>query len=500
MEYDIIVVGAGLGGLTAASRLAILGYKVAVFEQHYRAGGYASSFYKDGYEFDISLHAIPGLLDGGNLHRMLQCCQVAERIEALKYNTAYSIRINGEEIVIPNDIIHYKEMLLSRFPKEEHGIKQLFQDLGYFEEGFQRHMLGEKRQSVKWHKDSLLFLRWSKMTCYDVVKSYVKDEGFIRIFTAFWPNFGLPPKKLSALTFFITWVSYHYHGKYYIDGGAMQLTEAFLSVMQEHGVSIFYDANVVKILDQGKKASGIQLESGEIHTADWIICNANPQVSLSLIRKDMISKRIARKITRSNIGCSLSQLYLGLDCSAYELGILQEEIFVCCGKNHEEDYQMAVKNNYMNAGYLLTNYSRKDTSEGNERRGILTMTYINKYSCWNECEEEYRQQKEQVMEQMIERLITDYPMVKGHIVVKELATPKTMERYTNNRFGAVYGYRQDVKHSGKRRLQRNIGIPGFSYVGAWVSPGGGYEGTITGAIMEAQKIHHRLKKIYSISK
>ena len=494
MKYDVIVVGAGLGGLAAASRLAILGHKVAVFEQYDRAGGYASNFTRNGYEFDISLHGIPGLLEGGNLYRMLKCCQVFDRITPLKYEHAYSVRIQNETIVIPNDIIAYKHMLLKRFPNCEAGILRLFKDLGHFEEGFQRYILGEKGLKGKLHRDSLLFIRWSKKSCYEVIKSYVEDEEFIRIFAAIWTNFGLPPKELSALTFFISWVSYHYHGKYYIEGGAKKLTDAFLEVMEEQGAKVYLNSNVVKLLDNGKAICGVQLESGEEIQANWVISNMNPKSSLNLINPALISNKLTRKVSKSIVGCSLTQLYLGLDCPTEEVGLSQEEIFVCGGNNHEEDYQMAMKNQYQKSGYLLTNYSGMDTSLNPKGLGVLTMTYIDHYDSWNLEESLYHQKKKEVLRQMLNRLQEDYPRLKGHIVVAELGTPKTMERCTKNVGGAVYGYSQTVKQTGDHRLQRETGILGFSFVGAWVSPGGGYEGTITGAIVEAQRIHCMFKK------
>lgn len=494
MKYDIIVVGAGLGGLTVASRLAVLGYKVALFEQHYKAGGYASNFVKDGYEFDASLHGIPGLLDGGNLHHMLQCCQVLERIKPLKYQNAYTVRMGEEEIVIPNDIIEYKHMLMQRFPKESFGIRRFFCDLGHFEEGFRRHILGEKEKARLWHKDDVLFLRWSKKTCYEVMKSYVQDEELIRIFTAFWPNFGLPPKELSAMTFFMTWVSYHYHGKYYIEGGSAKLTEAFLDVLREKQADIYYSAVVKKIIDDGKKACGVFLDSGETYYADWVISNIHPHSSMQLLSPEMVSSKIRSKIRRNKIGCSLSQLYIGLDCQTSQLGLEQEETFVCCGNTHEEDFHKSMANRYEESGYLLTNYCSMDQSIIHDDQGVLTMTFLDDYESWNLEDEEYLLKKENVRIQMLERLYRDYPRLQGHVVVAELATPKTMERMTKNKAGAVYGYRQDVKQTGRRRLKSDIGVEHMSLVGAWVTHGCGYEGTITGAILEASRIHSILKR------
>ena len=82
-----------------------------------------------------------------------------------------------------------------------------------------------------------------------------------------------------------------------------------------------------------------------------------------------------------------------------------------------------------------------------------------------------------------------YPGIKSHIVVNELGTTKTMERYTKNPKGAVYGYAQTVKQSGRYRLKNQTNISNLFMSSAWNNPGGGYEGVISSGIMTARRIH-----------
>ncbi|MGL5244507.1 MAG: phytoene desaturase family protein [Sarcina sp.] len=495
MDFDVIVIGAGLGGLTAASRLAVLGYKVGIFEQHFIPGGYATNFKRKGYNFDVSLHGIGGLEKGGNVYNILSNCGVMKKIIPLKNNIAYSVMCNNELIEIPNDYEKYKELFIGRFPSEENNINRLFNAINKFSNGFKKFIL-EKDKSVfnLMHKDVILFMSWSGKTTYEVINDYVKNEEFIKLFTTLWPYYGLPPKELSALYFFIPWLSYHMHGKYYIAGGAQSLSDAFVEVIRNNNGLVCLRSTVQKILDDGEKVTGIRLNNGDEFLAKWIISNVNPINTYKMLAKDLLSSSEVDKIKNSKIGCTLSQLYLGLDCNPKELGIPKDEVFFFENDYAEEDYKLALNNNYEEAGFLLTNYSSMDITLNDENKGVITVTYIDNYDYWSTNKDEYEKQKEDVTKRMIKRLEKYYKDLGKHIVVAELGTPRTMERYTKNPKGAVYGYAQYVNQAGRHRLKKETSVKNLSFVSAWTNPGGGYEGVISAGMVEAQRISKILDK------
>lgn len=481
MDYDVIVIGSGVGGLTTASRLSILGYKVGVFEQHFIPGGYATNFKRKGYNFDVSLHGIGGLQNGGSLYNILKHCQVLDKITPIKNQHAYSYNLDNNLVDVPNDKTEYINLLIDMFPSEEKEIKNLFDAIERFDNGFNKFIL-HKDNSVlsKLNKDVLLFINWSTKTTYEVISKYVKNEEFIRVFTTIWTYYGLPPKELSSLYFFIPWISYHKHGKFYIKGGAQELSNAFVKVIKSYGGDIKLRTNVEKIVYEKNKVCGIQDSNGEIYKCRWIVSNINPIDTYQMLPKESFNKRESKIILNSKIGITLSQLYLGLDCNPRDIGIDKEEIFFLKGKSHEEDYNLALNNKYDKSGFLLTNYNEIDKSLNEYNKGVLTMTYIDNYNYWPKYKEIYRKQKEEVTKIMIDTLETYYKGISNHIVIKELGTPKTMERYTKNKMGAVYGYSQYVNQAGKYRLKKESSVSCLSFVGAWVNPGGGYEGAISG--------------------
>lgn len=493
-DFDVIVLGSGMGGLTCASRLSNLGYKVGVFEKHFLAGGYATNFKRKGYNFDVSLHGIGAFDEGGNTQNILNYCGVLNKITPLKNEIAYSVQHKNKIIDIPNDLNKYKDLLHELFPTEIKNIDKLFKDIEKFNNGFEKLILSKNTSLFsKLNSDCLTFINWSGKTTDEVVRSYVDNDDFVQIFTALWPYYGLPPKQLASLYYFIPWVSYHMYGKYYIKGGAQALSDAMVEVITENGGAVNLRSEVTSINFEDNKAKSITLKNGETFTAKYIVSNINPINTLKLVKNYEFPKKYVDKINSPTIGCSLSQLYIGLDCNPEALNIPPEEIFYFDEYTPEEHYDLSINCDYKKCGMLLTNYSSMDSTLNEENKGMLTLTIIDNYDKWSEDRTTYKKQKEDLTNILIERLDAMFPGVKDHIVVTELGTPRTMERYTKNPKGAVYGYDQTVNQSGKNRLSPITPVDNFLLAGAWVTPGGGYEGSISSGMTVAQHIHNTLK-------
>ncbi len=490
MNFDIIILGSGIGGLTCASRLATLGYKVGVFEKHHIPGGYATNFKRRGYNFDVSLHGIGALSEGGNTHNILKYCGILDKITPIKNEIAYSIMYQDKLIEIPNNFSLYKNLLFKLFPNEVNGINKLFKNIDRFNNGFEKLILDRNSSLLsKVNIDCLTFIKWSEKTTDEVIRSYVNNDDFIHVFTSLWPYYGLPPKQLSALYFFIPWISYHYHGKYYIKGGSQKLSDSMVEVITENGGSVNLKSEVVSINYKDNIATGITLKSGKRFNAKYVVSNADPINTFNMIENYIVPNKYKNKITSPKIGCSLSQLYIGLDCNPEKLNIPVEEVFYFGDNTPEKDYELSLNSNYKECGILVTNYSSMDKTLNKYDNGVITVTLIDNYDNWSENKDEYDKQKQNLINILINRLESKFEGIKEHITVTELGTPRTMNRYTNNPNGAVYGYSQIVKQAGRHRLSSNTPISNLFLVGAWVNPGGGYEGSISSGMMVAQKIH-----------
>lgn len=494
MDFDVIILGSGIGGLTCATRLSKLGYKVAVFEKHFIPGGYATNFKRIGYNFDVSLHGIGALNEGGNTHNILNYCGVLDKITPLKNEIAYSLDYKGKIIDIPNDLSLYKKLLHELFPTEIKNINNLFKDINKFKRGFEKFIL-DKNSSFfsKINMDCLKFINWSSKTTDEVVRSYFNSDDFVHVFTALWPYYGLPPKQLSSLYYFIPWISYHMYGKYYIKGGSQKLSDSMVEVITENGGFVNLRSEVTSINFEDNETKSITLKNGNVFTAKYIVSNINPIDTFNMIKNYELPNKYKNKIFSPTIGCSLSQLYIGLDCNPKELNIPIEEVFYFGDYTPEKHYDLSVQSKYKECGILLTNYSSMDETLNEYNKGVITVTIIDNYDNWSEDRSIYLKQKQELTDILICRLDLMFTGIKNHIKVAELGTPRTMETYTNNYKGAIYGYSQLVKQAGKHRLSIITPIKNLFLVGAWVTPGGGYEGSISSGMTVAKHISKLLK-------
>lgn len=493
-KYDVIVIGAGLGGLSCAARLSALGYRTAVFESHSLAGGYATEFTRKGYTFDVSLHGVGGL-EGGSFGQLLKSCNVDQRIVPLRKKHPYSVRWKGQVIDVPSDVQEYVQLLKGMFPAEQAGIDNLFAGIRRFKAGFTAIT---SSSSSSWRKAAGLlkagtFFRWTQMTTWEVVSQFGLSDSFTEFFTALWPYYGLPPKRLAALYFFIPWIGYHLEGTYYIQGGAQALSNALVATIQSADGEVHLRSQVSEIVLEGGKAAGVRLKKGDVYKADWTVSGISPHHTYGrLLENHSAARRELEVVSRLETGTSLTQLYLGLSCEPHELGIIEEDLILYDVPDSESDYEFMMNGQYTKGNWMLTNYNAMDPTLNEPGKGVLAVTFLDRLENWPATRSEYKAKKEAVTRQILERLEQLYPGFGSRVVVAELGTPRTMQRYTANPNGAVYGFAQTVRQSGLKRLKHKSVVDRLSLVGAWTQPGGGFQGAMNSGIMEADRIAAKL--------
>ncbi|MDD4894730.1 MAG: FAD-dependent oxidoreductase, partial [Candidatus Omnitrophica bacterium] len=180
------------------------------------------------------------------------------------------------------------------------------------------------------------------------------------------------------------------------------------------------------------------------------------------------------KISSLEKSISATQLYLGLDVPAKELGMNNFMFSVNTTYNHDDNFDYSLAGNYDKCSLEFVDHAQIDPGLVPEGKGCLTVMTLDSYSNWgNLNDNEYRQKKQEVAAKFILRAGKYLPELSKHVEVAELATPRTMERYTLSTQGAIYGFAQTVKQSGINRLAQKTKIKGLFLAGAWTMPGGG---------------------------
>lgn len=492
--YDVIVIGAGLGGLTTAAKLSKDGKKVLVIEKHDKPGGYATAFTREGYKFDVSLHNIGPL--NSSTKEIFNDLELLKKIKYIPYNSFQKIIFPDYEISIPSGFNKFADELGRLFPEEKGNIQKLFEEIHYIREGFEEfeelsltgdpEKMNNPMMAIKYPQ----FVELAEKTFDEFITNYIKDEKLKSILGNFWWYGGLPPEKLASLIYIVTSINYFENAGGYIEGSSQELSNSLVDILSGNHGKLLLNTEVKKILIADNKVSGVLTDEGEVFYADMVISNANAiDTFIKLTDEDQIKKRIRRKVSELEYSLSAIQLYLGLDCDPAELSMNDHSFSVFPEYDHEKNYQNIINGDYENIFFSCTNYTKIDRDSTPKGKGIITIISLDHIKNWEGLSKyEYQKKKNKVIETFIKRAEKYLPGLSKHIVVKELGTPLTMYRYTYNPNGSIYGPSHITDQSGMRRLQPYTSTEGLFIVGSTIYPGGGYPSVISSGFKTANMI------------
>jgi len=486
--HKAIIIGAGLGGLVTGSLLARRGWDVYVFEKGRKLGGYAQGFSRGGFRFDASLHSMNGPKNGNTMQRILSECGVLGKVEFIEQKYLYRLISPDFDIRVKGaDLDSYIEQITDIFP-DEGKIRQFFDEIIKVFNSVCR--LDESR--LPYFINIILFpilypklMRYDRLTVGQFLDRYITDKKVRAIISALWSFFSLPPERLAFSYFFFPFVDFLKNGGFIVKGGSEHLVSALADSIKDSGGSVFVNTPVTRIITKGKRAVGVRTKYGEFY-ADTIISNISPLILGSMIDDERLRRKCLKLVEGRKIAMSGIQVYLGLDCSLKDIGASSDDYIVIPIENYDTEYQYrkCLEGDIRGAGggFGITLYSNLD--EGSAGRGsTLGLFSLCGNDCWFKLtEKEYQKKKEEASDILIEKAEKLMPGLSSKILVKEVATPRTMQRYTSNPEGSYHGFEQTVKEAGMlRRFPKRYPVKGLYQVGAWTFPGGGYGGVIFSA-------------------
>ena len=493
-DYDAVVIGSGLGGLSAATFLSREGKKVLLIERHNVPGGYASSFVRGRFEFEVSLHELSGMgdiNDRGPLFKILHAAGVTNKVEFIPIPEFYRSVFPDFEITVPIGRENFEDTLCDWFPADADGIKRFSQTIFDFtREALRANRVGMKTVMKDPSEYPTLASNFGK-SLKEVMDPLVEDERARAVLGQIWGYFCQPPSKLSFTIYAMGMASYIRFGPYHIKGRSQALSQAFVDTIEENGGEAWFNNGAARIIVKNGEVSGVVTEDGTEIACRYVVSNANPFTTcIDLIGTDEIPSWYLRRLGAVSGGASTFNVYLGLDCTCTDLGLRNHETFVNTIYDLDEHYEiMRTALNVEPAETAVTAYNAVDPDFSPPGTASVVLTLISYSDPWLKLSPvEYIEAKNKVADNVIKLAERVAPGLREHIEVVEVATPLTNMRYTGNVGGSIIGFDETFKGTGMDRMPSRGPITGLYFSGAYVNIGGGYEPSMVSGFLAAREV------------
>ena len=476
-KYDVIVIGSGIGGLTAACLLSFH-RRVLVLEKRSSFGGYCTTFKRRGFTFESTIHTINNCKKGHFAYNILKNCGIINNIKFLKNKHLYrSIFPKHDFAVSQEDIKGYVKRLMRYFPEESSGIRELFKNMHDI------FLEITKINRLKILKKSPNLLNASKISLKDMLDNCLDNEELKAIISQYWMYCGLPPSKLSPIHFAYISQDYLLNGGYCVRGGTKNIINSLIDRIEKNGGKICAKQDVAKILVENSRAVGIETRDGKTFCGDYVISNIDARYTFeNLTEKNYKIEKCIEQMDKTQPSISALRVYLGLDIDAKKLGVSDYEIFINSSYDLDKGYEAVLKNMADVAPFGICVHSNVDPTLCPKNKSVLSITMLSGYDYWDKIDkEEYKKEKNRIANILIDRTEEVIPKLKEHIAMKIVATPLTMKRYTGNDKGAAYGWSRNVFFYGSKHMNIQTPVKNLFLTSNWTKIGGGVEGVMRSA-------------------
>lgn len=491
--YDVIVIGSGIGGMTAAACLAKAGQKVLVLERHYTAGGFTHSYERKGYEWDVGVHYIGDVHRKGSALRRLFDYISEEKLHWAEMEDNYDrIYIGSESFDYVKGEQQFCDRMIGYFPEEKFAIEEYIKMIREVNRSssayFLEHALPPWLATIFYKKFTKRFLFFAEKTTEEVLLTLTKNRKLIAVLTGQWGDYGLPPSQSSFAMHAM--VAKHYMGgAAYPVGGSSAIARTIEAVILKHGGQVITCAEVQSILTRGSKAIGVKLSNGvEIRAKNIVSGVGAINTFQNLLPEDLAFKfNYPQKMQHVSPSLAHMDLYIGLKGSSQELDLHTTNLWIYPNEDINKNIQnFDPKPNFDFPAVFISFPSTKDplwetNHPGKSTIEIIVPTPFHWFQTWQDTKwhkrgPEYNQLKKDMTERLLAILFEKLPQLKDKIQYVELSTPLSIAHFTGHKRGEMYGLDHTPERFKQRWLRtdtqvKNLYLTGQDVVSCGVSGG-----------------------------
>lgn len=472
MDKSIIIIGAGIAGLSTGCYSQMNGYRTQIFEMHTIPGGLCTTWKRKGYKIDGCFEWWYRSNPGTGFYQMWE--ELGTVQERSVVHLEESARVEGEggkTLILYTDIDRLEQHLKELAPEDNDIIEELIEaartatrfnlpvlkapELMGLTDGLK--MIFTIRPFLRFQK------QWGKISIQDYVQRF--KNPFLR--EALILNGNFPSMPVS------NWITslalMHNKEACFPLGGSLQVALSIERRYRDLGGEIHYKAPVTKIMVESGKAVGVRLADGTEHRSDIVISAADGRTTIF----DMLDgKYINEKIQGyyNNFSPVPPIIYIGLGVAR-----LFDEPYSVYGTYIVLDEPITIERRTLTR--IPVHIYNFDPSLAPKGRTVLRVKLEDAdYDYWKELRQDpkrYKEEKEQIADKVIAALDQRFPGLAAQVEMRDVATPMTFERYTGNWRGGWVGWGSTTETAGIRMSKTLPGLANFYMAGQWVEPGGG---------------------------
>lgn len=487
-QYDFIIIGAGMGGLSAANFLAKYGKKVLVLEKHNIPGGLVTSFARRGTHFDLGIHGLYELKENQAIPQFLEYWG-APQIETVPCRGDMACFIDGKKHVFRHGSI--KEDFKQAFPEHAADVEKLFTVMETIntemfsgseapEPPYDMNLFELIRFGMQSSKQKPTFMKYGNKDARKVLDQFTACEELKSAI------YACCPYPMVFMAFAYQWGVFS--NNEYPKTGMQAIPNAAVASLTQMGGVLKLNTEVTQILVRDGRAYGVRTGDGEEYHGK-VISNASPHYTYRWIEgEEKRVQKMRQALAGKKIYPSICALFLSVDERCYDFGKVD-----CISIAGSKAYQQPPEEFTAETAPIVINVYPKRA--GDTYRPLVALTPLT-YSYADHWQTEpgkirgeaYRALKKQVEDTLLSRIrrhLGDDFM--GAVAYHELSTPMTYERYTYSQNGSFMGWSVEAKEYGKYLRQRTD-IQDLYLVGQWVFPGFGVAGVMASGYYLAKEI------------
>ena len=467
-EYDVVIIGSGLGGLVSANILAREGYSVCVLEKNNQYGGNLQTFVRDKTIFDTGVHYIGGLSKGQNLYKYFKYLDIIDdlNLKKLDEDGFDIITFDGDETEYKHaqGYENFANKLIEEFPEEAIAIQTYCEKLI---ETCNEFPLYHLKHGAPYYENVALF-ELSAKEYIDNLTSNEKLRAVLAGTNLLYAGDGdTTPFYVHALS-----VNSYIESAYRCVNGGGQISKILIKRLKQFGGEAYKYKEVVKFNFEDKTITGVVMKDGTELKATTFISNVDPKLTLKMVGDQKLRKSYVNRIENIESIISTFSLYIVLKPNSFKY--LNKNHYHFKGENSIWTAQNYTQESWPEA-YMVSMGIKKNMSEWGE--SITAMTYMNydEVTSWektfntvaqkNNRGQTYEEFKAQKAEVFIQELEKKFPNIRSCIKEMYTSTPLSYRDYIGNNRGSAYGYVKDVNNPLKSFVSPRTKIKNLLFTG-----------------------------------